>query len=51
MSIAEERLQKGAAENEELKTKLAKAADESRDWKTRYGNDLAAKTDEMEELR
>ena len=51
MAVLEERLEKETAVKDELQSKFLKAVDESRDWKIRYDNDIAAKTDEMEDLR
>ena len=47
----EERLEKETVAKDELQMKFVKAVDESREWKARYDNDIAAKTDEMEDLR
>ena len=51
VTVFEERLEKESAAKDDLQIKFMKAVDESREWKMRYDNDIAAKTDEMEDLR
>ena len=51
VTAMEERLEKETVAKDELQMKFVKAVDESREWKARYDNDIAAKTDEMEDLR
>ena len=46
-----EKLEKEEIAKEELQEKLKHAAEETREWKARYTNDMAAKADELEDVR